>query len=320
MKRRYLITICMAVLALMAACGKTASENRPPIIDMHMHAFPATWSEEHIPFNVITGNSSTASTGDQLFLETLSQLDSYNIRLAVLSGPLANVNEWMAAAPGRFIGAPQFPMVYLNTDTATLLERYLPSIDELRKEHASGEIGAIGEITAQYAGMLPTDPVLEPFFALAEELDIPVGVHTSGGTTVILRPEDRAKFRVSFGNPIHLEEILAKHPGLRLYLMHAGYPFLQETIALMVVYPQVYADLSSINWRDPRPAFYAYLKALIAAGLEKRLMFGSDGGEFPETIGMAIDAIESADFLTEEQKRDIFYNNAARFLRLEGAQ
>lgn len=31
---------------------------------------------------------------------------------------------------------------------------------------------------------------------------------------------------------------------------------------------------------------------------------------------MGVDAIESADFLSEEQRRDIFYNNAARFLRL----
>jgi len=32
---------------------------------------------------------------------------------------------------------------------------------------------------------------------------------------------------------------------------------------------------------------------------------------------MAIEAIESAEFLTAEQKRDIFYNNAVRFLKLE---
>jgi predicted TIM-barrel fold metal-dependent hydrolase len=38
---------------------------------------------------------------------------------------------------------------------------------------------------------------------------------------------------------------------------------------------------------------------------------------WPETIGLAIETIESADFLTDEQKRDIFYNNAARFLRLD---
>jgi predicted TIM-barrel fold metal-dependent hydrolase len=38
---------------------------------------------------------------------------------------------------------------------------------------------------------------------------------------------------------------------------------------------------------------------------------------WPEGIGMAIEGIESASFLTEEQKRDIFYNNAVRFLRLD---
>ena len=47
------------------------------------------------------------------------------------------------------------------------------------------------------------------------------------------------------------------------------------------------------------------------------IRIGSDQMIWPETIGMAIEAIESADFLTEEQKRDIFYNNAARFLRLD---
>jgi uncharacterized protein len=37
---------------------------------------------------------------------------------------------------------------------------------------------------------------------------------------------------------------------------------------------------------------------------------------WPDAIGMAIEVIESVKFLTEEQRRDIFYNNAARFLRL----
>lgn len=37
----------------------------------------------------------------------------------------------------------------------------------------------------------------------------------------------------------------------------------------------------------------------------------------PESIRPAIESIESADFLTPEQKRDIFYNNAVRFFRLK---
>jgi predicted TIM-barrel fold metal-dependent hydrolase len=47
------------------------------------------------------------------------------------------------------------------------------------------------------------------------------------------------------------------------------------------------------------------------------MLFGSDQMIWPETIRLAIETTESTDFLTDEQKRDIFYNNAARFLRLD---
>ena len=80
----------------------------------------------------------------------------------------------------------------------------------------------------------------------------------------------------------------------------------------MHMYPQVYADFAAIDWLRPREEFHEYLRALMRAGFGKgRKMV------WPEGIGMAIEGIESASFLTEEQKRDIFYNNAVRFLRLE---
>jgi hypothetical protein len=33
----------------------------------------------------------------------------------------------------------------------------------------------------QYSGLAPNDPGLEPYFALAEELDVPVGIHVGLG-------------------------------------------------------------------------------------------------------------------------------------------
>ena len=45
-------------------------------------------------------------------------------------------------------------------------------------------------------------------------------------------------------------------------------------------------------------------------------MFGSDQMVWPETIERGIQVIEDAPFLSEKMKRDILYNNAARFLRL----
>jgi hypothetical protein len=83
---------------------------------------------------------------------------------------------------------------------------------------------------------------MEPYWALAEELDIPGGLHT--GLAPPRTPYQCCpKFRNSLGNPALLEEVLIRHPKLRVYLMHAGYPYLQETIAIMHMYPQVYADL-----------------------------------------------------------------------------
>jgi predicted TIM-barrel fold metal-dependent hydrolase len=98
--------------------------------------------------------------------------------------------------------------------------------------------------------------------------------------------------------------------------MHAGYPYIQETIAIMHMYPQVYADLGVIDWNRSREEFHDYLRVLMNAGLGKQVMFGSDQMVWPDAIGLAVEGIESASFLTEEQKRDIFYNNAVRFFRL----
>jgi hypothetical protein len=55
---------------------------------------------------------------------------------------------------------------------------------------------------------------------------------------------------------------------------------------------------------------------MVNAGFGKRIMFGSDNMILPQTIEIGIKTIEKAIFLTPQQKRDILFNNAARFLRL----
>ena len=42
----------------------------------------------------------------------------------------------------------------------------------IREEHRAGRIKIIGELAPPYAGYSAGDPVYEPFFALAKELDI----------------------------------------------------------------------------------------------------------------------------------------------------
>ena len=175
----------------------------------------------------------------------------------------------------------------------------------------------LGEVTAEYAGATLSDPRYEPYLALAEEMDIPVALHTGTGPPGISYDECCRGFRVALGNPILIEDALNRHPKLRVSLMHAGWPFLQETIAILFEYPQVYADVGAADWLLPRAEFHAYLGALMRAGFGKKIMFGSDQMYWPEGLGLAVEGIESAPFLTPAEKRDIFYNNAVRFLKLE---
>ena len=55
---------------------------------------------------------------------------------------------------------------------------------------------------------------------------------------------------------------------------------------------------NSFQYTEPRPAFYAFLKELVDAGYGDRIMFGSDQMIWPETIRIAIETVEAADFLT----------------------
>jgi hypothetical protein len=57
-----------------------------------------------------------------------------------------------------------------------------------------------------------------------------------------------AGFRTAAGNPVLLEDVLVRHPKLRLFVENAGYPYRGEMIAMMYQYPQLHADVSTISW------------------------------------------------------------------------
>lgn len=303
--RRLSFLICLLALTQPLPAQKSKSA-RQPIIDMHMHVYAADerWIQK-VP-NPANNQPMVATTEQAHMDATVAQMDRYNIVKAVISGDGGGYDaslRWKAKSPERFI------VSYSFDDPAKADPEFI------RKEAKAGRVQGIGEIGPQYEGIAPNDPMLEPFFALADELDLPVAIHVGPG------PPGAAyvgfpKYRMALSNALLLEDVLVRHPKLRLYVMHAGWPLLNEMIGLLYAHPQVYVDVGVINWTQPRKEFHAYLRRLVEAGYGKRIMFGSDQMVWPEAIGMAVEAINAADFLSQEQKADIFYNNAARFLRL----
>ena len=302
----------MLTSAVLAAVFVATASAAPPsavaparIIDMHMHAYARDERWTARIGNPVTGQAMVATDEAAHRAATFAAMKRTHIEKAVVSSDDYDaVLRWKQAAPDQVF------VSYGFDDPAKV------DLDFLRKEKAAGRLDAIGEIGSQYEGIAPNDPRLEPFYSLAEELDLPFALHMHPG------PPGAAsigfpKIRPSLGDPLLLEDVLVRHPRLRLYIMHAGWPFLENMMALLNAYPQVYVDVGVIDWTKPRKEFHRYLRGLVEAGYGKRVMFGSDQMVWPEAIDMSVAAIQSADYLTAEQKGDIFFHNAARFLRLE---
>lgn len=293
-----------------------AQDGKLPIIDVHIHSINSVWKTEkgspqpRLCFPEPCKKYPASIKNDEDILKfTLDTMKKYNIVKGVISWyGTENVNKWKKAAPDKFISGLVYGPPLHTADTIGDGPLFI-ELEKIREELQKGNLKVIGEITSQYFNYAPDDPALDPLFMLAEEFDVPVHIHCAG-------LGGNPGFPIIKGNPLQISEVLRKHPKLRLYVENAGWPFLEEITSLMYVYPNVYADLSTITWIIPRKTFHIYLKGLIDAGLEKRLMFGSDAMIWPEVIGLAIEGINSASFLKSGQKRDIFYNNAARFLRL----
>lgn len=289
--------VLLTVLLLLTA-AVPAQAQEVPVIDVHLHAVSPERFLSTEPYTGLKAPETTAEVRNR----TVQGLRQHGVVQAFTSG--RHVDRYQEAAPRRIVegcGAPADPTEQ--------------QLDSLRALITEGDCEFIGELLYQYSGLPPNAPELDPIFALAESLDVPLGIHVGLGPPGVAY-KGRPDYRMKHSNPLLLEDVLVEHPDLRLYVMHAGWPMLDELIGLLYAHPQVYVDVAVINWVLPRAEFHRYLRRIVEAGFGDRVMYGSDQMVWPQSIGKSIEAIRSAPFLSEEQKRDILYNNAARFLGL----
>jgi hypothetical protein len=191
-----------------------------PIIDMHMH----TGLPHKVPAGTpalcrpepCEGDGQATVDPTELMKKTMEAMERYNIVKGFLSGvDFAVVQQWKKAAPERFIASP------------FILKATKSELEKLRSEYTAGRFSGMGEIGTQLNGIPPNHPSLEPYFKLAEEFDLPVLIHTLGIGPYM------PHFRSAAGSPRLLEDVLVRHPKLRLFVENAGYPYRDEMIAMM---------------------------------------------------------------------------------------
>lgn len=293
--------LSMAATFAVATSASAQSTTRPPVIDAHYH-----------------GTAADMARGDTL-----------NVRYRFVTTLPLDLDRWQAVDRSRMILALHFPCDHGKAPMFGIPclanGADLPDTAWVRAQINAGRIQAFGEIISQYVGMSPTDPRLEPYWALAEEFDLPVGIHVGFGPPNAAyesspTPVKTPAFRAAYGDPMLLEDVLVRHKKLRVSAMHAGWPMLESMITLLYAHPNVYVDVAGLQTQSlvPRASYYRQLRGLVDAGFGKRIMFGSDAPA-SAMAARGIDAILAADFLTAEQKSDILCGNAQRFFRLPEA-
>lgn len=208
------------------------------------------------------------------------------------------VKKLVDLAPDRFIG---FASVDPHREDAA--EQLLYCFEEL---------GLSGlKLNPSKQRFYPGDDMMAPVYDICLKYNKPVMFHSG----LSWEPAAPAKF----SKPLNFEDVAIAYPGLSFCLAHFGWPWVDETVMLLIKYPNVFTD-TSLLYLDSPTDFYDQLfkknmgSLWIDRNFSDKVMFGSNAPRFrPARLR---DGLENIGLKKKTMER-ILGQNAARFLKME---
>nr|MDO8132853.1 amidohydrolase family protein [Candidatus Njordarchaeum guaymaensis] len=147
-----------------------------------------------------------------------------------------------------------------------------------------------------------------PVFKEASRLKIPVVIHAG------MTWESDAMMKYS--HPSLLEDVAHDFPKLKIVIAHMGWPWVLDSVALALKYPNVYLDTSCLYADTPREFIeYVFTKqvpiTLIERSLNRKIVFGSNYPRI-ETHKM-VTAVKNI-LHESDVVQNIFHTNASELL------
>ena len=300
--------ITVISLVLVSLCSFTA-QCQTKVIDMHAHSYTDSDFGEREPATDSYGKKGSANATVHR-VATFAAFKKWNVVKAMVSGNPKSVENWVAKDSNHIV--IRGILMYTPNDYGIDTVKFEQMIKDKKIE-------VFGELAPYYVGATLSDSIWQPYLRICQKYDIPVAVHTGGGDpggTYSWSP----KARLKYGDPYLIEDVLINYPKLRIYLMHAGgEEWHEHALRLMAYYPQLYTDVAVMLWVEPNTqrTIKDFLRNAKQAGYLNRVMFGSDQMTWPYAIEKSIMFLNSLTFLTKQDKEDILYNNAARFLKMK---
>jgi predicted TIM-barrel fold metal-dependent hydrolase len=156
-----------------------------------------------------------------------------------------------------------------------------------------------------YQHIYPNASRLYPLYAKAEELGIPVMLHT--GSSVFRGS------RLKYGDPLYLDDVAVDFPDLTLLMAHSGRGFWYDRAYFLTrLHANIHMEVSGL----PPQKLLSYFPEL--ERVADKVIFGSDWPGMPY-IKRNIELLRGLP-LKEETKEMILGGNAARILGIDGVR
>lgn len=187
-----------------------------------------------------------------------------------------------------------------------------PAAEELEALLASGSLKGL-KLYPGYEPFYPSDPKLEPAYALAARYDVPVMIHC--GDTYSPRG------KVKYSHPLHVDEVAVDHPDVKFVICHLGNPWFADTMELVYKNQNVYADISGLALGEFTDRFEVYmsrqLQDILVWGVDPtRLLYGSD---WPISSMESYLAFMEDLKIPVKEREAIMWENAATLFKLPRA-
>jgi predicted TIM-barrel fold metal-dependent hydrolase len=163
-------------------------------------------------------------------------------------------------------------------------------------------------------GFSPSDPALDPFYALCAEHRVPVLTHT-GPTS--------PKLSFRYTRPADVDEAAHRFPGVDFILGHGAIVHREDAALLAEYRPNVYLDTAGFQAVQRRGEWSDTLAFFKRRGLLRKLVFGTDWPIHVKdgSLAVCVDRLSGAPDgpLTALEAQWLLSHNARDILRLEAS-
>jgi predicted TIM-barrel fold metal-dependent hydrolase len=120
-------------------------------------------------------------------------------------------------------------------------------------------------------GFFPNDRMAYQLYEVIAEHGLPAIFH-SGHSGVGSGMPGGGGLRLKYSNPIHLDDVAADFPDMKIIVAHPSWPWQDEALSVCLHKPNVYIDLSGWSPKYFPPQLVQYANTL----LKEKMLFGSD--------------------------------------------